>query len=78
MANTISVTIYDFGSAGNKLFKTYLMGLPSAGAFVSGMGTAPFEGKYVYSKITYPALGISGKEYLTAETVQSIINKMNA
>lgn len=82
MAQIISTSVYDFNSTGNNMVSVDVMGLPVQGAFVSQVGGPapyiPFQGKYVYSKITYPALGAAGKEYLTAETVSDILAKMNA
>lgn len=83
MANVISVTVYDFNSVGNKKYGTNLMGLPVQGAFVSPVpnGGSPDMSVYVYSKISYPALGPAtpaANGYYTAETVAAIIAKMNA
>lgn len=83
MANVISVTVYDFNTTGNKKFTTEVLGLPSLGAFVLP-ATSPDRNSvggmqtYIYSKIVYPALGAAGKEYLTAESVESLITKANA
>ena len=78
MANVIHVDVYNFDSTGNSYVSKKAQGLPTQGLFVSGVGPAPTSGVYVYSKLTYPALGLGGKEYLTAESVSSIITKANA
>ncbi len=79
MGNLISVTVYDFGSAGNKRFKTTLMGLPTKDMFVE-VARSPDPNIYCYSIIRYPALGLAIPEggYLTAQTVAQIITLANA
>lgn len=79
MATVISVTVYNFDATGNKFKSKQLQAIPVPAEVVPA--TSPDPSVFVYSKILYTEGGKTGgmlKEAYTAETVASIITKMQA